>query len=231
VAVGESARATNTFTTAVGGESRATGPNSTAIGHGAQATASNSVALGAGSIADRPNTVSVGFPGGERIIANVAPGYFGTDAVNVNQLNAAIGPIWDVLDLHTSQIANHEVRIGRLEQDVAILREDVNELREDSFAGIAGVAALSGAYIDPAGPGQTGLGIGLGNFHGESAVALKLAHQFNLTPNSAIKKTVINAGAAMAGGDNNVYTVGIGWVWGANGTVSVPSTAEAPKAE
>lgn len=56
---------------------------------------------------------------------------------------------------------------------------------------------------------------------------LKLAHQFNLTPNSAIKKTVINAGAAMAGGDNYVYSVGIGWVWGSRGTVSVPAASEA----
>lgn len=69
--------------------------NGVAIGYGASVAASAtggnanspSVALGANSIADRPNTVSVGSPGNERTISNVAPGVYGTDAVNVNQLN------------------------------------------------------------------------------------------------------------------------------------------------
>jgi autotransporter adhesin len=61
-----------------------------AIGNNAvvTATGNNSVALGAGSLANQPNTVSVGAPGAERRITNVAPGINGTDAVNVNQLNA-----------------------------------------------------------------------------------------------------------------------------------------------
>lgn len=83
---------------AVGANSVAVGPNavargdsSVAIGRNAQANAANSVALGAGSVADRSNTVSVGSPGAERQITNVADGTAPTDAVNVRQLNAAIG--------------------------------------------------------------------------------------------------------------------------------------------
>ena len=69
----------------------AAGIGSVAIGNGASATAANSVALGAGSVADRSGTVSVGSVGSERIIANVAPGTVGTDAVNLDQLNAVAG--------------------------------------------------------------------------------------------------------------------------------------------
>ena len=67
--------------------------NSTALGSGAVASATNSVALGANSVATRANTVSVGTLADPRQITNVAPGTFGTDAVNVNQLNQAVGSV------------------------------------------------------------------------------------------------------------------------------------------
>nr|WP_242684344.1 YadA family autotransporter adhesin [Paraburkholderia hospita] len=44
--------------------------------------------MGQGSVADRANSVSVGSAGNERQITNVAAGTAGTDAVNVDQLNA-----------------------------------------------------------------------------------------------------------------------------------------------
>ncbi|WP_198155188.1 YadA family autotransporter adhesin [Candidatus Burkholderia verschuerenii] len=66
----------------------ASGANSTAIGNGSKATGSNSVALGSGSVADEDNTVSIGSEGNERRLTKVAPGVKGTDAANMNQLNA-----------------------------------------------------------------------------------------------------------------------------------------------
>jgi peptidoglycan hydrolase CwlO-like protein len=66
----------------------ASGTNSTAMGNGASATGNNSVAIGSGSIANEDNTVSFGSQGSERRLTNVAPGVNGTDAVNMNQLNA-----------------------------------------------------------------------------------------------------------------------------------------------
>lgn len=66
----------------------ATGANSTALGNGAQATGANSVALGDRSVASEDNTVSVGSAGNERRVTNVAAGVNGTDAANMNQLNA-----------------------------------------------------------------------------------------------------------------------------------------------
>ncbi|SEI25099.1 Head domain of trimeric autotransporter adhesin [Paraburkholderia hospita] len=90
VAVGGDADAADVYTVAIGGHSLASASTSTALGSHASALASGSVALGEGSVATRSNTVSVGKQGGERQITNVAAGSAGTDAVNVNQLNAAI---------------------------------------------------------------------------------------------------------------------------------------------
>ncbi|MHB1056962.1 MAG: YadA-like family protein [Rhodanobacter sp.] len=73
---------------ALGPVAKAGGSNSVAVGNGATADADNSVAIGSASVADRANTVSVGSDGNERQITNVAAGTQGTDAVNVDQLNA-----------------------------------------------------------------------------------------------------------------------------------------------
>jgi autotransporter adhesin len=75
--------------TAAGDGAVASGGASTAIGYHALATGANSVALGANSSdGGQSNVVSVGSPGNERRITNVAPGVAGTDAANINQLNA-----------------------------------------------------------------------------------------------------------------------------------------------
>jgi autotransporter adhesin/DNA-binding response OmpR family regulator len=88
--------------TALGFNAWAVNDNATAVGANAWVQADNSVALGYGSLADRANTVSVGaahdwqgldgtvFPATNRQITNVAAGTEGTDAVNVDQLHAAI---------------------------------------------------------------------------------------------------------------------------------------------
>lgn len=86
--VGDGAEVLGSNGSAFGADSVAEAEDSTALGAGAEASGENSVALGAGSIADRDNTVSVGSEGAERTISNVAPGVYGTDAVNVNQLKA-----------------------------------------------------------------------------------------------------------------------------------------------
>jgi trimeric autotransporter adhesin len=69
----------------------ATGSNAMALGGGSQASGDNSVAIGSNSVADEANTVSVGSQGNERRITNVAPGKSATDAVNLGQMQSAIG--------------------------------------------------------------------------------------------------------------------------------------------
>lgn len=85
-AMGADSRALGTANTALGYGSYADGFASTAIGAGAKADAAGSVALGAGSVASEAGTVSVGNSEYQRRIVNVAPGIYGTDAVNMNQL-------------------------------------------------------------------------------------------------------------------------------------------------
>ncbi|WP_060856930.1 YadA-like family protein, partial [Caballeronia sordidicola] len=93
IVIGGGATGTNDGVIAIGGNAGASGKDSIAIGNGASAPADNAVALGAHSVADRDNTVSVGSAGNERQITNVAAGTQGTDAVNLNQMNSAVGGI------------------------------------------------------------------------------------------------------------------------------------------
>ncbi len=93
VVIGGGASGTGDGTIAIGGNAGATGTNSIAIGNGATAPNANSVALGAGSTTDRDNSVSVGSADQQRQITNVAAGTQGTDAVNLNQMNSAVGGI------------------------------------------------------------------------------------------------------------------------------------------
>lgn len=89
-ALGTQAQAGGQGAVAVGANANAAGRDSVALGYLATANGVNSVALGSGSEANRDNSVSVGnaATGLTRQITNVAPGTKGTDAVNVNQLEA-----------------------------------------------------------------------------------------------------------------------------------------------
>ena len=93
VVIGGGASGTADGTIAIGGNAGASGKDSIAIGNGATAPATNAVALGANSVADRDNTVSMGSDGSERQVTNVAAGTRGTDAVNLNQMNSALGGV------------------------------------------------------------------------------------------------------------------------------------------
>ena len=89
VAVGTGSTATGDYTVANGTNAAATTINAVALGHNATASGLNSVALGSHATdGGRANTVSVGGVGTERTVSNVAAGTLGTDAVNLDQLNA-----------------------------------------------------------------------------------------------------------------------------------------------
>ena len=88
MAVGNGAQATARDSSAFGVDAAVDGESSIALGARANVSGNNSVALGADSVATRNNTVSVGSAGSERTISNLAAGVYGTDAVNLNQLQA-----------------------------------------------------------------------------------------------------------------------------------------------
>ncbi|WP_245254320.1 YadA family autotransporter adhesin [Paraburkholderia sp. LEh10] len=141
-AFGAGAQANGVTATAVGAQAIANGANASAFGAGSQAVADGAVALGAGSVADRANAVSVGQAGSERQIVNVAPGTRGTDAVNLNQLNAAVD--------QTNQ--------------------SIHDLDRSTRKGIASASALQ--IVTPYLPGRTTLNAGVAGYRGQAAFGL-----------------------------------------------------------
>jgi trimeric autotransporter adhesin len=135
------------------GSSTASGKAATAIGNGAVASADNSVALGANSVADQANTVSVGSAGNERRVTNVAEGTGGTDAVNVNQLNAGLG------NLQNQMNAN-----------VANLQDQISSNLKKSYGGTAAAIAIAGLRYDDR-PGKISAAAATGYYHNQIGLA------------------------------------------------------------
>jgi autotransporter adhesin len=153
-----SAAATNAV--AVGEGASVTAASGTAIGQGSSVTAENAVALGQGSVADQADTVSVGSAGNERRITNVRAGVADTDAVNVRQLNAAIGEAVEIANNYTDM---------RFEQ----INADIWEINRGYRAGVASAIAVAGlpqAYM----PGKSMLAVAVGGYKQEGALAIGL---------------------------------------------------------
>jgi len=147
----EAASASGPHSIAAGANAQASGNNAVALGASANASADNSVALGQGSVADRANTVSVGAAGQERQIANVAPGVEGTDAVNVNQMNAGVS--------------------SAVGQAKSYTDGQVRSARKDSYGGAAAAIAMAGlpqAVL----PGHGMIAMSAGTYGGQSAMAI-----------------------------------------------------------
>jgi trimeric autotransporter adhesin len=118
----------------------ATGTDAVAIGANAQASGNNSVALGANSVANEANTASVGSVGNERRVTNVAPGQSGTDAANMNQINA-------------------------LRNEVG---QNMTALQRSAYGGVASAMAMPS--LSPREPGKTMVAVGVANYKGYGAV-------------------------------------------------------------
>jgi autotransporter adhesin len=154
----KAATASGKHATAIGANAAASGANAVAMGAGAVASADNSVALGANSVADRENSVSVGAAGSERQITNVADGTQGTDAVNLNQLNAAATQSSSYTD-------------GR----IAGVQSQLNRVSRSAYAGVA--AAMAMPNLTPSGPGRTVVAAGGAVYKGESAGSVGVTHR------------------------------------------------------
>ena len=177
-AKGKDATAVGYGANASGENGTALGKNSTAVGQGAKATAANSVALGQGSVANEANTVSVGSVGNERRITNVADPVRGTDAANKQYVDSKIGSV----------------------------RSDLRKTDKKLRGGIAGATAAANIpQVTKAGGSMVGLGVG--NYKGESAVAVGYSRASD--NNKVIFKV---SGAATTQGDYNVGA-GVGYQW------------------
>ena len=194
-AIGNNAHVGADNGTAVGSNTSidAAAQNATAIGAGASVgpNGSNSVALGAGSVANDPNVVSVGSPGHERRIENVAPGVNGTDAANVNQVQAAEAGAVAQANAFTSQ-------------QVSGLNQSIRAARIHADGGAAAAMAAAGVPQSFRAGGTT-IGVGLGTWGSQRAFSIGASHTFGRG------QTTVKVGASFdSQGDGGVST-GVGW--------------------
>lgn len=114
-------------------------------------------------------------------IKNVTAGEDDNDAVNVSQLNQvkarqdaqsrALKQVRRTVINHGARLTNVENRVTGLENKVDRLDHDVKKNRKRADAGISAVAAMANipqVYL----PGKSGVGVGVGYKHGQSAVAV-----------------------------------------------------------
>ena len=128
---------------------------------------------------NNPNAGSVsltkdGLNNGNNQIKGVAPGSDDTDAVNIGQLKASNAKMGDAI----GQVAGEVQRVG---------------------AHAAAMAALKPIQYDPLEPTQ--IMAGIGNYRGETAGALGLAHYTN-------EDTMFNVGVSV-GGNHNMVNAGV----------------------
>ena len=115
-----------------------------------------------------------GFNNGNNQLKGIAPGTDDTDAVNVSQLKASNARIGDAI----GQVAGEVQRVG---------------------AHAAAMAALKPIQYDPLEPTQVMAGVG--NYRGETAAALGLAHYTN-------EDTMFNVGVSL-GANRNMVNAGV----------------------
>ena len=143
-------------------------------------TDGNGITITPGSVnPNNPNagTISLtkdGLNNGNNQLKGVAPGTDDTDAVNVSQLKASNARIGDAI----GQVASEVQRVG---------------------AHAAAMAALKPIQYDPLEPTQVMAGVG--NYRGETAAALGLAHYTN-------EDTMFNVGVSL-GANRNMVNAGV----------------------
>mgnify|MGYP000931263846 CR=1 FL=1 len=149
-----------TSTTVAGGAQLALNPNLNVTSVTTTDTAGNKTVTNGSGVTITPasgNSVSLtagGLNNGGNKITNVAEGTAGTDAVNVSQLNKAIGAI-----------------AGPNTANFTALNNKVNEVAADAKAGTAAAMAVAGlpqAYL----PGKSMMAVGGSVYRGESGYAI-----------------------------------------------------------
>lgn len=205
-AVGFENTAAGDGSVAIGVTNLAQGNGSVAIGRQSQALAENSVALGSGSVADRANTVSVGAVGAEKQITNVAAATQGTDAVNLNQMNAGDTATLSAANAYTDSkfagldFAGINDRFDTIEQ-----RLNHQDARIDRVGAMGG--ALAGMAMNSANlSGRNRVAVGVGSQGGRQAFAVGYQRALMGT------RASVSLGAAFSGSDNTV-SGGAGYSW------------------
>lgn len=182
----------------------ATGVNSVAIGTQSTATADNSVAIGANSEADEVNTVSVGSYGNERRITDVATPINDTDATNKKYVDdeislSASNTLSSAYSYTDSVFSSISMSGGISESEVdakdQVILNSAKSYTDEKFDSLdkkidtleqtltkelrVGVASAIALGVTPVfqNDKDNALGIGFGNYEGESAMAINYARK------------------------------------------------------
>jgi len=140
---------------------------------GAQTTADTALAVANNSVQYDDLThpsVTLG-PGNPPVVVhNVADGVLNTDAVNVGQLNSAIGNV-------TNIAINNAVTQANSYTDALFteLQFDIDDVGKDARSGTAAALAAAG-MPQPMEPGKSMVAVGVGTYRGKSAIAFGLSH-------------------------------------------------------
>jgi len=150
---------------------------------GLGADATNSVILGNNTYTNRPDTVDVG----GRSISNVAPGTYGTDAVNLDQLQAGMRQTLGQANAYTDQA------FSRLDRKI-----------NSAGAAAAAMGIMAGTAAGNSQAGRNRFAIGTAGYNGRSAIALgyqrTLSDRMNLTVGVSLSGSERVVGAGMSYG-------------------------------
>ena len=142
--------------------------------------------------------------GGNKI-TNVAPGTSGTDVVNLNQLKAARTSVTSedgsVMIKPTEDRTTGQINYDLSAHDTRVdaLAEEIGKVGSQGAA----LAALKPIQYDPLEPTQ--VMAGYGNYRGNSAIALGVAHYKN-------ESTMLHVGMSWAGGSSHMMAnAGVTW--------------------
>ncbi|WP_439256875.1 YadA family autotransporter adhesin [Lonepinella sp. BR2271] len=187
-AFGGDAKATAENTTAIGQGTTANAANTTAVGQGATATSDSATAIGQGAVATGANSVALGAGSVASEANTVSVGSAGNER-RITNVAAGVNP-------------TDAVNKAQLDKVSSDLRRTDRKLR----AGIAGAVATAN-IPQVTKPGANLVGVGVGNYNGQSAVAVGYSRLSD--NNNVIIK--MSAGATTQG-DYNVGA-GIGYQW------------------
>jgi autotransporter adhesin len=111
------------------------------------------------TIANGPSMTTSGINGGGQTIANVTPGVNGTDAVNVNQMNANAANVLSYVESRSTALANQ-----------------INGVARKAYAGTASAMAMESApYV----ASKTTYASGVGYYQNQGAIAISLRRTDN----------------------------------------------------
>ncbi len=193
---------------AVGNDNTINSDNSFVVGNNVNTSAKNSVVLGNNSASTRDNSVSVGASGKERQIIHVAAGIEDTDAVNVKQMKDGNAKVLTDAKAYTdTKVLDLENNFRDTSNRIDQTNHDVRKNREIAAQGIAGITAMTNIPM-PSEQGASTVGLGMGHFDSQSAIAVGASHYFE---NGVAVKGAFSSG--FNNGNTTAVGAGVSYSW------------------